>query len=500
MLVDMKVLRFCLRNKYNVLLEGEAGVGKTAIIKQVFEEANLNYAYFSGSTLDPFVDFVGIPVKVDLPDGSVIRLIRPERLATGDINVIFIDELNRTHKKVRNAVMELMQFGTINGEPLCNPENWYGVWGAINPDNVDDIAGDYDTDRLDRAQRDRFQIQIKIPYECDEEYFIKQYGDRNGKAAVQYWNDLPPEQKKLVSPRRLDYAMNVFERHGDVRLVLPHTSSPKRLTDILSAGPAGAKLQKLYDDNDKDGAKLLLSDDNSYNYVLKAILDNRKFIKFFLPLMPADKFSSLYNSEKDVRKQVNEDLETNKDKSPFLAACSEIAKANTNYQVATQIRTILDGINIAVAPVGIDEWISEDTLMGYETQLEEMAAQDMTQMHTRKKSYEKVLQCSPAEMTNNASWHGLSVSNKIAASHIHTIRASYPNLIGFINHCICSLIRNGVDSDDIVAKLKNYPKILNYMRQTGSASVIDLERYVKEAQRTGVDPNQSGNKRKALAI
>ena len=53
----------------NVLITGAHGVGKTSIIKQVFEENGLvlneSWLYFSGSTLDPWVDFIGIPKEIE---------------------------------------------------------------------------------------------------------------------------------------------------------------------------------------------------------------------------------------------------------------------------------------------------------------------------------------------------------------------------------------------------------------------------------------------------
>ena len=43
-----------------------------------------------------------------------------------------MDEFSRAHKKVRNAVMELIQFKSINGRKFKNLKI---VWAAINPDD-----------------------------------------------------------------------------------------------------------------------------------------------------------------------------------------------------------------------------------------------------------------------------------------------------------------------------------------------------------------------------
>jgi hypothetical protein len=45
----------------NVMLIGSHGTGKTARILEGFKRNNINYTYFSGSTLDPWVHVIGVP-------------------------------------------------------------------------------------------------------------------------------------------------------------------------------------------------------------------------------------------------------------------------------------------------------------------------------------------------------------------------------------------------------------------------------------------------------
>ena len=58
-------LDFWLEHEQNVLFVGKHGVGKTAMIKSCFERHDLvlgeTFLYFSASTLDPWVDLVGVP-------------------------------------------------------------------------------------------------------------------------------------------------------------------------------------------------------------------------------------------------------------------------------------------------------------------------------------------------------------------------------------------------------------------------------------------------------
>lgn len=160
-------------NRQNVLLIGKHGVGKTAMIKKVFEDAGLilgeSYLYFSASTLDPWTDLIGVPKEIIDEDGDrVLDFVRPKALSKNSkIEAIFFDEYNRAPKKIRNAIMELIQFKSINGKKFPNLKV---VWAAINPETEEEI---YDVEKLDPAQKDRFEIPLPIPYECDSDYFAK---------------------------------------------------------------------------------------------------------------------------------------------------------------------------------------------------------------------------------------------------------------------------------------------------------------------------------------
>ncbi len=186
---------------YNVLFKGEHGIGKTAIIKQVFEKAGLKWAYFSASTLDPWTDLIGVPKEIPNPNdpgSNVLGFIRPELFQNDQIEAIFFDELNRANPKVLNAIMELIQFKSINGFKL---KNLKVVWAAINPD---DAKGTYSVEYLDPAQIDRFHVQIDLRTDVDTDYFKKKY-PHIAAPVIQWWQEMPADIRKEVSPRRLDY-------------------------------------------------------------------------------------------------------------------------------------------------------------------------------------------------------------------------------------------------------------------------------------------------------
>lgn len=186
---------------WNILLAGPHGVGKTTKTMQEVLKRNLDYKYFSCATMDPFTDFVGVPVPHTREDGSQeLRMVRPRDIDNAE--VIFFDELNRSDAKVRNAVMEIIQFRTINGEPLPKLR---AIVAAINPPGD---AG-YDVDELDPALMDRFHLTVDIAPAADAVYFKKVFGSEIGNALVKWWNAHQKKRDKsktegYVSPRRLE--------------------------------------------------------------------------------------------------------------------------------------------------------------------------------------------------------------------------------------------------------------------------------------------------------
>lgn len=295
-MLNDKKLDFYLQNNLNVLFEGLHGVGKTHIILSAFQRNNLRYAYFSGATMDPYVDFVGVPVKVSTDNGEVLRFIRPEHLVNLNVQVIFMDELNRAHKKVRNALMELIQFKTINGVPFSN--DLRAVWAAINPDSDEDSV--YDTDRLDPAQRDRFQVQVQVPYLCDRDYFQSKHGSDNGSVAIEFWNKLPDDIRLKVSPRRLDYALDMWKIGGDIRDVLPKESNPSVLLTYLKVGPVAEVLKNLFQTKQSTDAKIFLSNLNNLQLATDHIAKSNEYISYFFPYMPKEQQSQLFLNNKKV--------------------------------------------------------------------------------------------------------------------------------------------------------------------------------------------------------
>lgn len=320
-------LDFWIKNNYNVLLVGKHGVGKTAIIKDAFERAGLRWKYFSASTLDPWVDLVGVPKEVQSENGNYLDLVRPKEFQYDEVDALFFDEFNRSHKKVRNAVMELLQFKSINGKKFNNLKI---VWAAVNPSNEE---GEYDVEKIDPAQEDRFHIKIDVPYKPIESYFANIYGKNAARAAISWWDELPDQQKDKVSPRRLDYAIDVYVKGGDLRDVLPESTNIAKLISSLKFGPISDKLALMMKNNSKDEASVFLTTENHYNSSVDWILKNKDRRSFFLPLLEKEKISSLLQKETVFNTVIDEAKQNPK----ILDVLSNVINANQNKTLVKKI-------------------------------------------------------------------------------------------------------------------------------------------------------------------
>lgn len=240
---------------YNVLFEGRPGVGKTSIIHEAFTKNGLKYKYFSASTMDPWTDLVGIPKTIEVTDYNgkqvqAVDLIPPADLVINKYDAIFIDELNRAPPKVLNALMEVLQFKSINGKPV--PFKF--IWAAINPFEEND---DYQVEPLDPAFKDRFQIQIKMPYKLDNAYLKDKFGAISAPF-IEWWNEQPEAVQFQISPRRLHDAIDFHRKGGDFKDMLYH-GNLDGLNKIINEKSELILIEQAHLNNDQGSLSRILS-------------------------------------------------------------------------------------------------------------------------------------------------------------------------------------------------------------------------------------------------
>jgi len=445
-------LDFWIKHDLNVLFVGKHGVGKTSIVKDAFDRAGLKWHYFSASTMDPWVDFIGVPKEQKTEEGTpYLDLVRPLGFQNDTIEAIFFDEFNRSHKKVRNAVMELLQFKSINGKKFNNLKI---IWAAINPE--DDETEDYDVEKLDAAQADRFQVYSHIPYKPDLQYFTDQYDEETARSAISWWTDLPDDIKNDVSPRRLDYALDLLRLGGDIHDVLPEKSNISKLLTVIKTGPISDILEKILADKDKEKGQKFLSVKNNYGASINWINAKQDRKAFFFPLLPSEKLSSLAASN-------NSALELMLKKSPtepaFASVLSDILGANTNKKVVSAINKAAKnnkGINDAIqvrttlgtsSPEIPHSNESENcNLQNVFSEAEKVLNVEDNSTIDRNKVLDGLRDNLPATLTAEEGYQVLSMVNRIAMRSQAAAFQKIKNIMGMVNHCINQIHKETDDS------------------------------------------------------
>lgn len=222
-------LRVYANNHLNVLLIGPHGIGKSTMVMQVAEELGCKLKYYSASTLDPWADLVGIPKPEE--ETESLKYYRPQDLEEAEF--VFFDELNRAHPRVLNAVLEIIQFKRINGKPLKNLKM---VWAAINPPGED-----YNVEELDPALMDRFHTYINLKASFNMAYMKTKMSEDVAKVLRAWWlEDMDNNQRRLITPRRLEYMGFLIDRDIDWKESLPLST-----TTVVPDGDLRRRLKQL---------------------------------------------------------------------------------------------------------------------------------------------------------------------------------------------------------------------------------------------------------------
>jgi lauroyl/myristoyl acyltransferase len=110
-------------------------------------------------------------------------------------------------------------------------------------------------------------VHIEIPYKPAALYLRAKYGRQKADAAIEWWNDLPEKIQQFVSPRRLEYALQIHEMQGNLAFVLPHDSNYNKLIYALDNGSPRIYFNNLISNNDPEKLKDWLRNENNYNAV-----------------------------------------------------------------------------------------------------------------------------------------------------------------------------------------------------------------------------------------
>ena len=266
--IIIELLEHAALNGFNVLLEGRPGTGKTAFVTQALDNLGWNWKYFSASTMDPHLHLIGIPREVN----GRMEMLLPADIDFDNLEAIFLDEYNRSNKKVRNAVLELIQFKSINGKKFPKLKV---IFAAINPDDDEEFT--YDVEKLDQAQRTRFHQTIPVPNEPCDVYFKEKHGSV-GVLAVKWWEGQDQKVKNLVSPRSLEYIVEVFVAKGDIKYVLGGSEiNTGELAQYLAKPDPVQVLDDLCNES-KTKKKAFFRDNNDFKHVRSELFDKDRYL------------------------------------------------------------------------------------------------------------------------------------------------------------------------------------------------------------------------------
>lgn len=205
----------------NVLFISEAGLGKTAVCRAWARANGINLVEVRGSTLDP-TDIGGLFASPEKGE------TRARKISTGIFepleqpnSVLFLDEMNRANKAVRNALLEL-----VNSHYLPDPNNLQGgqrflpnflfTIATINPP-----SGEYNADALDPAELSRFR---NISLTADNKYILKYlekiYTEAAEKARKDGDNEeaLENEGRKKLAQTLLNSKKFTFDDSQDISM------------------------------------------------------------------------------------------------------------------------------------------------------------------------------------------------------------------------------------------------------------------------------------------
>jgi len=152
-----KILKVAQLSNESILIEGLHGIGKSAQVKKYANKNNIHLEtlYLSHQEVG---DLIGIPTIVNnitiwTKPSWLIRM--EEASSKGQYCILFLDELNRAQRDVRQTALQITldkklhehQLPSLNGQETL-------IITAINPE--DDKQIDYQVDELDTALKDRF--------------------------------------------------------------------------------------------------------------------------------------------------------------------------------------------------------------------------------------------------------------------------------------------------------------------------------------------------------
>lgn len=268
------VLPYALKIGRTPHIIGHAGIGKSSIVYQVFQEMGYNVVERRLGQMADAGDLIGLMEFIKNKDNvnTHVDYVLPKWFPREPKTVIFLDEVNRAHKDLLQAIFELVYDKSLMGNKL--PEDCHIV-AASNPP-----TGDYQVlDFNDTAFQDRF---IHIKFEPTLEEFITYGKSRNLSNTVL---DFISENPKLLENTELeDFSLDFVKpsrRSWEAVAKLDELNMEKALFVETIMGIVGSHAAIAFSSYKENYVKNISAKDVLYNYDkikhdLKVILDKNQ--------------------------------------------------------------------------------------------------------------------------------------------------------------------------------------------------------------------------------
>lgn len=142
-----------------ICLWGEAGIGKTELIRNLAQKNNWSIVHLSLAQIEESGDILGLPYLKDDSAGKKTAYATPEWVPDQEgPGILLIDDFNRADSRILNAFMEVFQFYSTSSWSL--PSKWFIILTA-NP-----VHANYFVQKVDQAIMDRIlHIHVKFKLE-----------------------------------------------------------------------------------------------------------------------------------------------------------------------------------------------------------------------------------------------------------------------------------------------------------------------------------------------
>lgn len=198
-----------------VCLWGDAGVGKTTIVRSYCGKHNFGFRSYHPAHDTTGADLVGLPMLNETLGRTeyAIPMWQPSKSTTIDpYGLLFIDELNRAQLAVLQGLMQLLGEGEITHSGYRMPDDW-GIVCAANPPER------YQVNALDPALMDRL-LHLPVAFnlarwtawaeDAKLQHDLVGFALDNSDLVASGPARLPKELEITATPRSLEYLARLY--------------------------------------------------------------------------------------------------------------------------------------------------------------------------------------------------------------------------------------------------------------------------------------------------